>query len=287
MADPDTLFLNAKRKVHQFTIPFITNKEEIYNDGAEMFEIAGDAFKYAKRYAEAIDAYKEACKYYSKIKDTSNAINCHKYISQLYIVQMQYQNAINTCLQLVEHYREDGKFLYIAKTYITIAELYEKLEDVDNAMKHYRQAIEYYEIESTLVTYAKYYIILADYYALKEKYNDAIDIYEKIAKQYIETTSLKFQTRGLLVRSILCCLLCKSIEQVNNKLHIYEDIDISFYDKSKEHKLANNVIMAIQTNNIDLFQQTIDDYDALIRLDKWYIAILLRIKKIIEYESLA
>jgi alpha-soluble NSF attachment protein len=178
----------------------------------------------------------------------------------------------------IDFYTDLGRFATSAKHHVTIAEIYgSELNDSQKAVTHYETAAQYFKGEQSVANANKCLLYVANYSALNHNYQKAIDIYEEIGKYCIDSPLLKYSAKDHFFRAALCHTC---IDLLNGELAVkrYEDMFPAFSD-SRECKLIKTLINKLENGDIDGFTEAIRVYESISRLDKWFIDILLKIKK--------
>jgi len=246
-------------------------------DACDLFQRAGNAYKMAKKWSAAGNAFCELAKIqlnqlqskHEAATQYVEAANCYR--------KSDHQEAIN-CLELaVEIFTDMGRFAIAAKHHVTIAEIYESnLMNVDMAITHFTQAADYYKGEESSSAANKCLLKVAMHSATQENYNKAISLYEEVAAVALESSLLKYSAREYLFKASLC-QLCHDMDVAKGSIEKYCQMFPAFED-SREMKLLTKILTAFEEDNIDNYTEAVREYDSISRLDQWYTTILLRVK---------
>lgn len=246
-------------------------------DACDLYNRAGNAYKMAKKWSAAGNAFCELAKMQlnqlqSKHEAATNyveAANCYR--------KTDHQEAIN-CLELaVEIYTDMGRFSIAAKHHVTIAEIYESnIMNIDMAITHFTQAADYYKGEESSSAANKCLLKVAMHSATQENYIKAISLYEEVAGVALESSLLKYSAREYLFKAALC-QLCQDMEVARSSVEKYCQMFPAFED-SREMKLLTGILTAKEEDSIDGYTEAVRVYDSISRLDQWYTTILLRVK---------
>jgi len=246
-------------------------------DACDLYSRAGNAYKMAKKWSAAGNAFCEVAKIQLNQRQSKHeaatqyveAANCYR--------KADFQEAIN-CLELaVEIFTDMGRFSIAAKHHVTIAEIYDShLMDIDKAIIHYTQAADYYKGEESSSAANKCLLKVAFHSAAQEKFNKAISLYEEVASVALESSLLKYSAREYLFRAALC-QMCSDIVMAKTTMDKYCQMFPAFED-SREMKLLTKILTASEEENTDDFTEAVREYDTISRLDQWYTTLLLRIK---------
>jgi len=258
-----------------------SNKTE---EAIELYLQAANKFKMAKKWSAAGNAFKEAAslhqKNQSKLDASTNfveAANCYK--------KSDPNEAVNSLMKAIEIYTDMGKFTMAAKHHQTIAEIYEnEMADKDKAIQHYEKAGDYFRGEENNSAANKCSLKVALFSAETCDYKKAIAIYEQVATAALESSLLKYSAKDHLFRAALCHL-CLDATDAATALSRYEQMYPAFQD-SRECKLLRSLMDHIEAQDVDAFTDAVKEYDSISRLDQWYTALLLRVKKTIEGDEL-
>eukprot|EP00794_Sanderia_malayensis_P019949 gene19949-21903_t len=247
-------------------------------DAADLYIRAGNAFKMAKKWSAAGNAFCEAARL--KLNHLQNkheagsqfveAANCFK--------KSDFDEAVNCLQRAIEIFTDMGRFTMAAKHHNTIAEIYDSnIMDLEKAIGHYETAADYYKGEGSTSSGNKCLLKVALYSAQLENYPKAISIYEEVAATSLESSLLKYSAREYFFRAMLC-QMCIDIFEAQRVLEKYCQMFPPFED-SREYTLLKALLDANEQQNVESFTEAVREYDSISRLDQWYTAILLRIKK--------
>lgn len=247
-------------------------------DACELYQRAANAFKMAKKWNAAANAYCEAAQLHIKSGSRHDAAtsfvdagNCYK--------KTDPQEAVSCLMKAVEVYTDMGRFTIAAKHLISIAEIYE-VNDIEKAISCYEQAADYYRGEESNSSANKCILHVAKYCAQLEQYEKAIEIYEQVASYSLDNSLLKYSAKEYFFRAGLCHL-CVDLLNAQHALAKYEEMCPSFTD-SRECVFLKALIEKLEEQDVDAFTDVVQKYDSISRLDQWYTSVLLRIKKSIQ-----
>ena len=132
-------FLADGEKALKRTTLFGFGKSQKYEDAAEAFTKAGNAFKLANLWESAGDAFikaAECLQHENEVTDSSNklveAANSYKKINPV--------KAVKTFNRVIEIFNEAGKFSQSARYYQEVGEIYEADGNTEGAQEAYQQA---------------------------------------------------------------------------------------------------------------------------------------------------
>jgi alpha-soluble NSF attachment protein len=243
----------------------------------EYFNQAGVQFVLAKKWIKAIDAYIRVAECSRKLK------NMHE-VATSYVLVATYFHKCNNIKEEIDYLRisidifsDLGKFMIAARYQLLIAELYDTDNDMDNALTNYRLAADLFVVSNANSIERKCKLKIAELLVGFKQYEEPIKIYEDIAIIYIDSSSLRYDTKKYLLRAGLCHLVTNNFIIVKKTINKYIELDVTF-DSTREYQLLLLIIDAIEEEDLDKYKKTIIDYDKRCILDGFSINILLTIK---------
>lgn len=250
------------------------------DDAIDCYERAGNLFKMNKNWDSAADAYLHAAKLEKRVGRDHDAVlnkitaaNCFKKTNP--------QEAVNCLLEVVEFYKETGKFVMAAKQHQALAELYEKqLLNWQQTVHHYQEAADMFSAENSTASATKCLLKVAEYSLQQEDYTKAIQIYEDIAEAALRSSLLKYSATDYFFRAALCHF-CIDMLNAHNAVVRYADMHPAF-EESREYKLLKTLIQHAENEDVDAFSEAICNYNAVYRMDESYMKILEKIKRRID-----
>ncbi|ELT94827.1 hypothetical protein CAPTEDRAFT_226902 [Capitella teleta] len=278
------LMAQAEKKMKSssgFFGSFLSGSSKL-EDAADLYGRAANAFKMAKKWAAAGNAFSQAAQIQLRLQSKHEAATCYMDAGNCY-KKADPNEAVNCLLKAIEIYTDMGRFTIAAKHHISIAEIYEsEIVDIEKAVVHYEQAADYYKGEESNSSANKCLLKVAQYAAQLEQYDKAIEIYEQVASSSLNSQLLKYSAKDHFFRATICHM-CRDHMDACNALAKYETLYPAFAD-SREFKLLKKLLDAMEEANVDAFSEATREYDSISRLDQWYTTILLRVKKSIDGE---
>ncbi|XP_012280553.1 alpha-soluble NSF attachment protein [Orussus abietinus] len=246
-------------------------------EAVECYQRAANMFKMAKKWSAAGNAFCEAANLHAKAGSRHDAAtnyvdaaNCYK--------KSDLNDAVGCLLKAIEIYTDMGRFTMAAKYHQSIAEIYEsEAVDLERAVHHFEQAADYFRGEESNSSANKCLLKVAQYAAQLENYDKAIQIYEQVASSSLDNSLLKYSAKEYFFRAALCHL-CIDVLNAQHAVERYQEQYPPFQD-SREYKLIMTLIDHLEEQNLEGFTDAVKEYDSISRLDQWYTAVLLRIKK--------
>ena len=254
---------------------------------------AGNAYKLAKAWPEAGEAFYAAAGCYRQlgsIGDSGSKLNeageCFK--------REDAQKCVDVWREAVEVYVDAGKWNRSGDMMKNIAEMYEKpdagglmCEDIEaEAIDCYQMAADYYKNESPPRAAAANKMLdkVATLAAVKGELVRAAGIFDEIAREYLDNKLLKFNAKGLMMRSLMCHLANGDVVSVEQNLAEYEGLDHTM-GGSLESKFLEQILAAMKDGDKEAFGVAAQEYNQIKKLDPWMTKLLLKAKRAIPEEE--
>ncbi|KAG0622752.1 hypothetical protein M758_3G120900 [Ceratodon purpureus] len=199
-----------------------------FEDAAELFEKAGNAYKLAKAWDEAANVYIKLANCQLKLDSKHEAAAAYVDAANAYKKKPDSQAAVRMMIMAIQMFEDIGRLSMAAKHYKDIADIYEKEEDYPKAMEYYDKAADLYSGENVDSTSNQCKLKVAQYAAQLEQYDKAIAIYEAIAKHSMNNNLLKYSVKGYLLNAGLCQLCGNDDIKVENAIQYYQELDPTF-----------------------------------------------------------
>ena len=124
---------------------FGVGKAQKYEDAADLFIKAGNAYKLAQEFALAGGAFRKAAENQQKadgsqndmIKSIEESGNCYK-------MGLDHNKAVDAYNEAIMYYEESQRYGLCAKLQKDIAEMYESVADYSSAVGCYQKVIRYF-----------------------------------------------------------------------------------------------------------------------------------------------
>jgi len=271
---------------------FASSTEQKYEDAAELYDKAANAFKVGGFYPEAGDAYQKSAELYrDKLKQSgeaskalSNAGTCYKKTSPSDAIAA-YQSAVTILC-------DASRLNQAAKLSKEIAQLYEtESTDVEGhvtlAIESYEQASELFTMEDAKSQASQCLAKVAELSSAALEPPDllrAAQIYEDLGKNCLDSNLLKYNAKGYFVQSVLCHLANGDSIAGAQAVSKYNNLDYTFGD-SREGKFCSALVECVESFDSDGFATACFEYDRISKLDDWKTSILVKVKKTIEDEA--
>ncbi|TPX15216.1 uncharacterized protein E0L32_004774 [Thyridium curvatum] len=282
--DPRALLQQANKALSGASGGFslFGGREEKYQNAADLFSQAANAFKMQQSHQEAGQAFEKAAQIQlNNLKEPDDAANTYVDAFKAYR-KISPEDAVR-CLDFsINHYCSRGNFRRAASHKETLGEVYEvELGDQKHAMESYENAATWYEGDGAAALANKLWLKVADIAALDGDYYKAIENYEKVAQQSINNNLMRYSVKEYFLKAGICHLATGDMVSVHRALDKYRDMEPGFASQ-REHQLLVDMMEAIEAGDQDRYTDKLFAYDQMSKLDKWKTAILLRIKGQIE-----
>ncbi|EPS33765.1 hypothetical protein PDE_08727 [Penicillium oxalicum 114-2] len=257
-------------------------RTEKYENAADLFTQAANAFRVQKMNKEAGQAFEKAAAIQTQnLNEPDDAANTLQEAFKVYR-KSDPEDAARVLTSAINHYVLRGNLRRAATQQQYLAELYEaELGDVKKALEAYEKAAEWFEGDNAEALANKHFLKVADLAALEGDYYKSITNYERIARQSIANNLMKWSVKDYLLKAGICHLATKDMVETNRALETYREIDPSFAS-TREHQLLVDLLQAVEGGEQEAFADKLFQFDQLSKLDKWKTTLLLRVKNNIE-----
>ncbi|CAH9057943.1 unnamed protein product [Cuscuta epithymum] len=273
----DEFFRKAEKKLNGWSV--FSNK---YEDAAELYEKAANAFKLAKSWDKAGETYVKMAEIYEKLDSIHEAANAYASAGKNY-KKTNPEEAVNCLSKAVDLFKVNGRLDMAARICKEIAEIYEKDKKIAKAIVWYARAADLFEDQKTTANQCKEKI--AQFSAELENYKEAIDAYVEIAQDSVNNNLLKYGVRKHLLNAGICELCKFDVVAITNALERYQELDPTF-SGTREYKLLRDLTAALDEEDVVKFTDAVKEYDSMTPLDPWRTTLLLRVKESIKAKEL-
>ncbi|KAL4870136.1 hypothetical protein BDV12DRAFT_66410 [Aspergillus spectabilis] len=283
-ADPRALLQKAEKALQGASggFSFFGGRTEKYENAADLYTQAANAFRLQKQNKEAGQAFEKAAAIQTQnLNEPDDAANTLQEAFKTYR-KSDPEDAVRVLSSAIQHYVLKGNLRRAATQQQYLAEVYENdLVNIKLALEAYEKAAEWFDSDNAEALANKHYLKAADLAALESDYYKAIEHYERIARSAINNNMMKWSVKDYLLKAGICHLATHDMVTANRALESYREIDHTF-QTTREHQLLVDLVQAIEGRDEEAFADKLFQYDQLSQLDKWKTTLLLRVKNGIE-----
>lgn len=255
-----------------------------YEDAADLFDKAANAYKLAKSWDQAGAVYVKLASCHLKLDSKHEAANAYADAAHCY-KKTNIKESISCLEQSVNLFLEIGRLNMSARYYKEIAELYEQEQNLEQAIVYYERAADLFQSEDVNTSANQCRQKIAQFASQLEQYPKAIEIYEDIARQSLNNNLLKYGVKGHLLNAGICQLCKGDVVAINNALERYQELDPTF-SGTREYRLLADLAAAIDEEDVAKFTDAVKEYDSMTQLDAWKTTLLLRVKEALKTKEL-
>ncbi|KAK1765568.1 soluble NSF attachment protein [Phialemonium atrogriseum] len=282
--DPRALLQKADKAIQSASggFGFFGGREDKYQNAADLYMQAANAFKMAQQNREAGQAFEKAAQIQtSKLNEADDAANT--LVDAFKVYKKEYPEDAIRCVEIaITQYCKKGNFRRAASHKESLGEVFEtQINDMKRAIENYETAAGWYEADNAPALANKLFLKVADIAALEADYYKAIEQYEKVAQQSINNNLMKYSVKDYFLKAGVCHMATKDLVATQRALEKYRELDPTFASQ-REHQLLVDLSQALEAGDQEMFTDKLFAYDQMSRLDKWKTAILLRVKNQIE-----
>ncbi|VUC22079.1 unnamed protein product [Clonostachys rosea] len=281
--DPRALLQKAQKQLQDAGkgFSFFGGREEKYQNAADAFVEAANAFRMQSQSIEAGKAFEQAAEVFiNNLNEPDDAANVYADAFKAYRKDDP-QAAIRCLNKAIDRYCAKGNFRRAATHKETVAEMYEELGDAKSALAAYESAATWFEGDNANALANKLWLKLADLAAREEDYYKAIENYEKVAQQSINNNLMKYSVKDYFLKAGICHLATKDLVAAQQALERYAEMDPSF-TQQREFMLLKDLLEAVEAKSQDQFTDKLFQFDQINKLDNWKTTLLVRVKNSIE-----
>ncbi|KND03751.1 uncharacterized protein SPPG_01207 [Spizellomyces punctatus DAOM BR117] len=248
------------------------------DDAADLYGKAANAFKLAKKWKEAGDAFIAQANVLNRMNERDEASSSYMNAAKCFKKNSP-QDAVNALQQAVEILTERGRFQAAANNQKQIAEIYETdLADFEKAMHAYEMAAEWYHGEDSNAQANGCLLKVGTFAAQIEQYDKAIEKFEQVATNSMDNQLTRFSLREYFLKAGLCYLCTQDFVRARQALERYQNLDVTFA-QTRECNFLKALVEALEAQDVQAFTDVVADWDRLTKLDSWKTTLLLRVKK--------
>lgn len=177
------------------TLIFGFGKQQKFEDAAEAFKNAGNAYKLASLWQSAGDVFMQAGDAYMKVDSTTDATACVVEAAQCY-KKVDPNAAVIAYQQAIDMYNTNGRFGMSSRYAKEMAEVYEQDNNAEGALKAYESAAELYNSDNKKSNANQCLLKVATLSAEKGDLSRAAGIYEDIARESMTSRLGAYSAKG-------------------------------------------------------------------------------------------
>ncbi|KAH6683089.1 soluble NSF attachment protein [Halenospora varia] len=282
--DPRALLQKAEKAVAGASGGFslFGGRQEKWENAAELYNQAANAFRMSKQNKEAGQAFEKAADIQTnRLNEPDDAANTLTEAFKVYR-KSDPLDAVRCLDVAINHYTVKGNFRRAATHKQNLAEVYEvEIGDQKKAMESYELAASWFESDNAEALANKLYLKVGDLAALESDYYKAIENFEKVSTSAVGNNLMRWSVKDYFLKAGLCHLANGDMVAMTRAMEKYRDMDPSFAS-TREHQLLVDLSEAVAAGEQEQFADKLFQYDQMSKLDKWKTTILLRIKNNIE-----
>lgn len=258
-----------RRKSNVFRSLFgYNNNTKHAEEAAELYTKAGNCLKIHKHPRTAVEAYKKAFILFTKCNDTQNATKCLEMAAKC-IEDTDVNECIRIYKNLVQLYESLEEMRKVAETFIILGGLHFEI-NIQETIDFYTKACDIWrKIDSDGMEFIDAMENLADVYIQNTMYGQSIDIY----RQLLDNDKVDKSKKGeyYIILRILA-LLNDDVNMIHKIKETYQTANRFIV------KFVDELVDAYESNNIDIMDKCINEYDSITRLNTRLFKIVSKLK---------
>lgn len=281
----EKLMEEANKKANKFDW-FGASKQQNMEDASELYVKAAAAFKMSKEFEKAGECYKKAAECQMAAGNEIEAKQhwqesgkCYRHVDPNLAIDA-YKNAIELNLQ-------GNRYNQAARLQEEIGDMLAEDDYYDKAIEAYEQSAQYYETENDHANAQKRRLKIAHMSVKDKNYERSIEIFERVASENVDNNLLRWKVKEYLFKAMLC-VICQGVADDVKKWdkqqatqEKYKNIS-DMYATAREAKLIDTIIEALQKTDIQLYKNSVAEFDRIQRIEKWCTDLLLIIESYLQ-----
>ena len=267
---------------------FSASTEQKYDDGADLYLQAANAFKVGGFYGDSASMYTEAAHIYAdKLKQSNDAAKAWSEAAAMHRKNVDVKHASEAYQYAIQMLCDSARLAQAARLLSRdVGEMLVEEGEYVQAMECYEQARDLYGMDSgnNRSHASNCAMKVAELCSSKidpPDYAKAAKLYADMGKDCLDNNLLKYSAKGYFLQSVLCQMAnggdCVGASQ---SLERFMSLDVSFRE-SREGKFCTGLIECLESFDPDGFATVCFEYDRISRLDEWKTDILFKIKSTI------
>lgn len=284
--DPDRLKQAAQEKLKGGFFKCFAGTQR-FEDASELFEQAANQYKLSKSYREAAECLIKCVECWGKVPGGTEKEAIHyRDAAGMFLKGYQTKEATENYQNSIDIYEDRGNLSECGNLYMVLAKIYEDGRlDHTKTLDYFQKAFDMYDlVENAKTKRRDCNLKVAEYCSLTGRQDDidkAIKIFENEGKSDLKNSLTKYGARESFLKAGILHLARGDAVTVNIKLEEYNSCDVAF-PNSREGELFKDLAFALETSNVELFEEKLEAYDAITKLDPWKIDFLLKSKATIQ-----
>eukprot|EP01039_Chlorochromonas_danica_P004707 gene4707-5155_t len=276
----DAYMAEAEKILNKTSISSIFGfgKTQKFEEAAEAYIKAGNAYKLSNFHESAGNAFLQAAENYLKtdgcategVNNLVEAANNFKKVDPV--------RAIETFQRAIERFNDAGRFGMSARYFKEIAEIFEADGNKSSAANAYEQAAAMFDRDNKKSNGSTCMLKVAQFSAEGGDYAKAAQIFDSNGKEGLASRLGAFGAKNNFLMALLCYLALGDTVQVTNKLNEYKNLDHSF-PGSRESGFVEKLVEATDAMDAESFSDACSDFDRISPLDPLKTSLLLRAKQ--------
>lgn len=255
-----------------------------YEDAAEKFQRAGNAYKAGKAWGQAASAFKKAAENFQKAKGDTEVTTCLVEAARAYVKAGDSKTATEVLeTEALPRMVDAGRLTQAAKLHEEVAKMFDDEGQFAEAIEHYEKAADLFSSDNSNSAAGKCKSRVAHLAAQLDPpdFEKAAEVFEAVGAESLSSNLLKFGAKGYFQQAVMCLLARGDIVTAEAALNKFKDMDYTF-GGSRECKLMEDVCAAFKDGSTDAFTDAVYNYDQISKLDPWKTSVLLKIKSAIQ-----
>ncbi|XP_054711601.1 alpha-soluble NSF attachment protein-like [Uloborus diversus] len=248
-------------------------------EACELYVKAANAFKMAKEWQSAGNAFSEAA-HHELEEGRKTEAGMHYVEAAKCYKKVNPNDCEKSLIKASEVYADVGRGKTAAKQHLTLAELYDEQGNVERARDEYQMAADMFSAEDLTSSTTKCMLNVALHSATLGDYARAEEIFENQGEAALSNKLLKYTACENYTKAGLCRLASnpQDGEALITKTHEWRESSPAFGD-SREFGFLNKLAEAIKAEDLDAFNEAVRWYESVTRLGAWENELLKRIRK--------
>ncbi|KAK1939836.1 putative SNAP protein [Babesia divergens] len=277
MSSPEELERKAKKSTKGL-FQYIFGSGD--DDAQDLFNQAANLYKQRKQWKDAARCYLEAAAIGEREKDTifaaSNLVEAANAMQKDDEYTLEH---IDVLMRAANLYNAQGRFAQSGRILSNAADGFRERGDHKNAIDLYYKAAEFYELDeygkvACSQIRMKYADLVSQY---TEKYTEAIRIYETEGYKNLKNQLLQYGVKDIFLKAGLLHVAGCDATDAQIAFDKYSAAEPKFA-ASREGRFLKAIIDACEAEDATQFQQVVEEFDSISKLDPWKVHVLVKIK---------